>query len=319
MLYINPNNCIMFIRKSNTMMTPEFDLNLLQVVLAIAEERSVSRAAVRLGWSQPKVSIALNKLRQSFADPLFVRGSHGMEPTPRAAALLAPTRDILARVRNDVLMSAAFAPAITTRCFTFALSDIGEMTFLPKLLPWLQQHAPGATVVSVTLPPEQIAAGLEAGTIDLAIGYFPDLKARNFFQQRLFTHTFVSLINARHHIQNKRMTMAEFLGTGHAVIRAEGRSQEIFEQLLANKKIERRVVLSTPHFMSIPFIIAATDLLVTVPRAVGESFAAIPHIRLVEPPLDIPSFDLKQHWHRKYHKDDANMWIRSVVAQLFAD
>jgi DNA-binding transcriptional LysR family regulator len=297
----------------------EFDLNLLPVVLAIAEERSVTRAAAKLGWSQPKVSIALNKLRRSLGDPLFVRGAHGMEPTPRAAALVAPTRDILERVRNDVLTSAPFEPRTTARRFTFALSDIGEMTFLPKLLAWLQRHAPGATVVSVTLPPDQIAAGLESGEIDLAIGYFPDLKARNFFQQRLFTHTFICLINARHRIRGERMSMEEFLATGHAVIRAEGRSQEIFEQLLLKHRIERRVVLSTPHFMSIPFIIAATDLLVTVPYAVGASFAKIPSIRLVEPPLEIPTFDLKQHWHRKYHKDAANTWIRSVVAKLFSD
>jgi DNA-binding transcriptional LysR family regulator len=296
----------------------EFDLNLLPVVLAIAEERSVSRAAERLGWSQPKVSIALAKLRTSFDDPLFIRGSHGMSPTPRALALLVPTRDILARIKNEVLIGAAFDPRTTTRKFTFALSDIGEMTFLPKLLAYLQTHAPNATVRSVTLPPDEIAVGLEAGDIDLAVGYFPDLKGRNFFQQRLFTHSFISLLNAKHAIKGKRISMEEFLHIGHAVISAEGRSQEIFEQLLVKHRIERRIVLSTPHFMSIPFIIASTDLLVTVPYAVGASFAKIANIRLIEPPLEIPKFDLKQHWHRKYGKDEANMWIRSVLVKLFA-
>jgi DNA-binding transcriptional LysR family regulator len=296
----------------------EFDLNLLPVVLAIAEERSVSRAAERLGWSQPKVSIALAKLRAALDDPLFIRGSHGMSPTPRALALLVPTRDILARVKNEVLIGAAFDPATTTRRFTFALSDIGEMTFLPKLLAYLQTHAPNATVRSVTLPPDEIAVGLEAGEIDLAVGYFPDLKGRNFFQQRLFTHSFISLLNAKHPIKGERISMEDFLRIGHAVISAEGRSQEVFEQLLAKHRIERRIVLSTPHFMSIPFIIASTDLLVTVPYAVGESFAKIANIRLIEPPLDIPQFDLKQHWHRKYSKDDTNMWIRSVLVKLFS-
>ena len=300
-------------------METELDLNLLPVVLAIAEERSVSRAALRLGWSQPKGSIALNKLRAALGDQLFVRGSHGMSPTPRAVALLGPTRDILTRVKADVLASARFDPASTTRRFTFALSDIGEMTFLPKLLAYLQTHAPYATVRSVTLPPEEIAAGLESGEIDLAIGYFPDLKARNFFQQRLFTHSFISLLNAKHRIKGERISMEDFLRFGHAVIRAEGRSQEIFEQLLAKHKIERRVVLSTPHFMSIPFIIASTDLLVTVPHAVGASFAQVANIRLIQPPLEIPQFDLKQHWHRKFHKDEPNVWIRSIISTLFAD
>jgi len=297
----------------------EFDLNLLPVVLAIAEEQSVSRAAQRLGWSQPKVSIALNKLRKSLNDPLFVRGSHGMTPTPRALALIAPTRDILTRVRDNLLARESFDPATSGRRFTFALSDISEMTILPKLLAHLRRHAPGVTVRSVTLPPAQIATGLEEGDIDLAIGYFPDLKARNFFQQRLFAHTFICLVNSSHRIRNKHMSMDEFLSAGHAVVSAEGRSQEIVEQLLVKNKIERRVVLSTPHFMSIPFIIAATDLVVTVPYAVGESFAGTAGIRLVQPPLEIPKFDLKQHWHRRYHKDAESMWIRSVVAKLFAD
>jgi DNA-binding transcriptional LysR family regulator len=297
----------------------EFDLNLLQVIVAIAEERSVSRAAERLGWSQPKVSIALNKLREALGDPLFVRGSHGMAPTPRAAALLAPTRDILARIREEVLSATHFEPATTTRRFTLALSDIGEMTFLPKLLEYFELHAPHATMASVTLPPNDIADGLERGDIDLALGYFPDLKKRNFFQQRLFTHSFISLLSAKHPIKGRRLSMEQFLGFGHAVISAEGRSQEVFEQLLARQKIVRRIVLSTPHFMSIPFIIAATNLLVTVPFAVGESFARIADIRMIEPPLDIPKFDLKQHWHRKFHQDEANMWVRAVIAKLFTD
>ncbi|SNS90150.1 transcriptional regulator, LysR family [Noviherbaspirillum humi] len=297
----------------------DLDLNLLPVILAIAEEKSVSRAAQRLGWSQPKVSIALNKLRASLGDPLFVRGSHGMEPTPRALALVAPTKDILQRIRNDVLAGGAFDPAVATRKFTIALSDIGEMTILPKLMAYLQKHAPQVSVSSVTLGPEETVAGLEQGHIDLAVGYFPDLTKRNFFQQRLFSHTFISLLNAKHPIKGGRLTMEQFLRLGHAVIRAEGRSQEIFEQLLAKHKIERRIVLSTPHFMSIPFIIASTDLLVTVPYAVGESFTKIANIRLIHPPLEVPKFDLKQHWHRKFHKDEANMWLRSVIAKLFVD
>jgi DNA-binding transcriptional LysR family regulator len=297
----------------------DLDMNLLPVVLAIAEEHSVSRAAQRLGWSQPKVSIALNKLRASLGDPLFIRTSHGMEPTPRALSLIAPTKDILERVKSNVLLNESFDPATTTRKFTFALSDIGEMTILPKLLAYLEKNAPFASVASVTLSPDKIADGLESGDIDLAIGYFPDLTKRNFFQQRLFPHNFISLLNKNHPIKSERLTMEEFLSLGHAVISAEGRSQEIFEQLLEKHRIKRRVVLFTRHFMSIPFIIASTNLLVTVPYAVGESFAKIANIRLIEPPLEIPSFDLKQHWHRKYHKDNANMWIRSVVFKLYGE
>lgn len=296
-----------------------FDLNLLPVALAIFEERSVSAAAARLGMSQPGVSVALNKLRKALGDPLFVRTSRGMDPTPRALSLISPTRDILQRLQTEVLASEQFNPATTTRRFTVALSDIGEMTFLPRLLERLRSVAPGASITSVSMAPAELAMAIEHGEVDLAIGYFPDLKKRNFFQQRLFSHSFICLLSATHAHTASTMTLPEFLALGHAVIKAEGRSQELFEQLLVRLGIERRIVLSTPHFMSIPFLIASSDLVATVPRAVGESFAQFAAIKLVEPPLDIPRFDLKQHWHRKFARDGANTWLRSVVAELFGD
>lgn len=297
----------------------KFDLNLLPVALAIFEERSVSAAARKLGMSQPSVSVALNKLRTALGDPLFVRTARGMEPTPRALSLISPTRDILQRIDTDVLSSEQFNPASTTRNFTIALSDIGEMTVLPQILDRLRRDAPDATITSVTMSPTELSMALESGEVDIAVGYFPDLKNRNFFQQRLFSHGFICLLSATNPFKSKKITMAQFLQLGHAVIKAEGRSQEVFEQLLIKKKIQRRIVLSTPHFMSIPFLIASSDLIATVPRAVGESFAKIANIRLLEPPLEIPTFDLKQHWHRKYHKDGANAWFRSIVAALFSD
>ena len=212
-----------------------------------------------------------------------------------------------------------FDPATTERKFTVALSDIGEMTFLPRLLDRLRRDAPGASICSVTMPPRELALALEQGDVDLAVGYFPDLKNRNFFQQRLFSHSFVCLLSAVHHQRRRTLSMKQFLEMGHAVIRAEGRSQELFEQFLIRRRIRRRVVLETPHFMSIPFLISAGDLVATVPRAVGESFAQFAAIKLMEPPMEIPRFDLKQYWHRKFAKDGANAWLRSVIVELFAD
>lgn len=296
-----------------------FDLNLLPVALAIHEERSVSGAARKLGMSQPAVSVALNKLRKALGDPLFIRTAHGMEPTPRALALVSPTRDILQRLETGVLASVQFDPATTERKFTVALSDIGEMTFLPRLLDRLRRDAPGASICSVTMPPRELALALEQGDVDLAVGYFPDLKNRNFFQQRLFSHSFVCLLSAMHHQRRRTLSMKQFLEMGHAVIRAEGRSQELFEQFLIRRRIRRRVVLETPHFMSIPFLISAGDLVATVPRAVGESFAQFAAIKLMEPPMEIPRFDLKQYWHRKFAKDGANAWLRLLIVELFAD
>lgn len=295
------------------------DLNLLPVVVALVEEGSGSAAARRLGMSQPAVSAALSRLREAFGDPLFVRTSHGMEPTPRTLALIGPIRAALGIVDNELTQGLDFDPSVSSKSITLALSDIGEMVFLPRILERLSVEAPGMSLRSVTLPPPQIERGLELGEIDLAVGYFPDLKGNNFFQQRLFSHGFVCLLRAGHPFRGNRLTPKQFLELGHAVVRAEGRSQEVFERFLQRQGIRRRVVLNTPHFMSIPLIIAKSDLVATVPLAVGTSFAQTSQIRLVRPPFSIPSFDLRQHWHRRFNNDAKSRWLRGLVHSLFND
>src|SRR5215467_3052042 len=161
-------------------MNKRLDLNLLPIAIVLYEERGVGKAATRLGMSQPAVSSALAKLRKAFDDPLFIRTAHGMEPTPRAQALIAPARDVLTRVERDVLSGMAFNPATTNATFAFALSDVGEMVFLPRIIESLRTLAPLASVRSVSLPPSQLREALEKGEIDLAIGYFPDLEKSNF-------------------------------------------------------------------------------------------------------------------------------------------
>jgi DNA-binding transcriptional LysR family regulator len=296
------------------------DLNLLPIALALYDELSVSRAAQTLGMSQPAVSMALRKLRTTFNDPLFVRAPRGVTPTPRAHALIAVARPLVMALQQGILAEEQFNPGASTRPFTFALSDVGEMVFLPKLLERLRSQAPRAGIRSVSMPPHQIAEGLEKGDIDLTIGYFPDLTRQSFFQQRLFTHHFACLMRAGHPLRAKRLTTEAFLSMEHAVVRAEGRSQEIVERFLERKKISRKIVLLTPHFLSLPAIIARSDLITTVPHALALYFSRLsPDLVIVRPPFDIAGFDLKQHWHRKYHNDSRNQWLRRQVTQLFND
>ncbi|WP_322015639.1 LysR family transcriptional regulator [Paraburkholderia sp. J12] len=298
----------------------DLDLNLIPYLVAMEEARNVSRAAERLGVSQPRVSTALGKLREYFGDPLFVRTSRGMEPTPRALALIPAARDALIRIEKGMLDAQEFDPATSTHTFSIALSDVGEIVFLPRLLQLFAERAPNANLRSVSLPPGQVERGLESGDIDLAVGYFPDLGGNNFFQQRLFTHRFICMMRSGHPLAGKPITLEQFLTMGHAVVRAEGRSQEVLEQFLEKKRLRRRAVLETPHFMSLPFILARTDLIATVPHAIGYAYVAEhASITLVEPPLALPHFDLRQHWHRKYHNGARAAWLRSVVAELFND
>ncbi|MEM5433835.1 LysR family transcriptional regulator [Paraburkholderia diazotrophica] len=298
----------------------ELDLNLIPYLVALEDMRNVSRAAERLGVSQPRVSTALGRLREYFNDPLFVRTSRGMEPTPRALALIPAAREALARIEKGMLETQDFDPATSTHTFSLALSDVGEIVFLPRLLQLFAERAPHANLRSVSPPPALVERGLESGDIDLAVGYFPDLSGNNFFQQRLFTHRFICLLRSDHPLAGAPLTLEQFVGLGHAVVRAEGRSQEVLERYLEKKRIRRRAVLETPHFMSLPFILARSDLVATVPHAIGFAYVSEhASITLVEPPLPLPRFDLRQHWHRKFHNDPRASWLRSVVAELFND
>ncbi|WP_321791421.1 LysR family transcriptional regulator [Caballeronia sp. J97] len=298
----------------------DLDLNLIPYLVAIEETRNVSRAAERLGVSQPRVSTALARLREYFNDPLFVRTSRGMEPTPRTIALVPAAREALARIERGLLDRQHFDPATSTETFSIALSDVGEIVFLPRLLQAFAKQAPNANLRSVSASHGDVERGLEAGDIDLAVGYFPDLRGNNFFQQRLFSHRFICLMRRDHPYANQPLTLERFMECGHAVVRAEGRSQEILENYLDKERVRRRAVLETPHFMSLPFILSRTDLIATVPHAIGFAYVAEhASITLAEPPLALPRFDLKQHWHRKFHNDARTVWLRGIVASLFND
>lgn len=295
---------------------PRLDLNLLMVLDALFDEGSVTRTARRLKLSQPTISLSLAKLRHALDDELFVRTAGGMTPTPRALSIREPVRRILRSVVEDVLPVERFDPEVSRRPFTVCLSDIGEMVFLPKLMEQLRVRAPYMAVTSVSLRPRELGEALEAGQVDLALGYFPDLKT-GIHQQGLFDHAFVCLARRGHPRIGDRLDLETFLALDHLVVSAEGRSQEIFEQVMVDRGVSRQVVLRTPHFMSAPLVVAKSDVIATVPRAVGAAWAVSAGLQLLEPPLAIPTIPLKQFWHRRFNDDGRLRWLRGLAAELF--
>lgn len=294
------------------------DLKLLPVLAALDDHRSVSGAAVTLGLTQPQVSVALNRLRKYFHDPLFIRSAHEMRPTPRATALVESTRQILAQIEHDLTPHVSFEPALMRRPITLALTDAGEMVFLPRLYKALSQVAPDITVHSVSPPAKEVSEGLEAGDIDLAIGYFPDLQKSNFFQQVLLSDGFATLMRADHPQFRESLTLERYLALDHAVVRSMLRSQEVVERELARRRVRRRIGLVIPHVTSLPVIVAQTDLLVTIPHTLAAYFTRLgENLRIVSVPLELPKVELKQHWHRRFHDDPRNRWLRQLVAGSF--
>jgi DNA-binding transcriptional LysR family regulator len=295
------------------------DLNLLPIVVALYEELSVSRAARQLGMSQPAVSKALRRLRETFDDPLFVRGPSGIVPTPRAHAIVRTARPHLQQLQEDLLRGETFEPSTSTRAIVLGLSDIAEMAFLPSILEHLRAHAPKCPVSTLTLSDTQLAEGLEKGDVDVAAGYFPALAQRNFRQRRLTKHGFACLMRAGHPLWKNRLTMPAYLAAEHVAIRRANRSQEVLERFIERRKMRRKIAMYTSNVLSVPFIVMDTQLVATLPYAVVTRFASITtQLAAALPPFDL-TYDLKLHWHRRFDNEPRSIWLREQLTTVFKD
>jgi DNA-binding transcriptional LysR family regulator len=294
------------------------DLNLLIVFDALLRTRSVTRAAAELRMSQPATSFALSKLRTMLGDPLFVRTARGIHPTPHAEHLAGPLTAILERIRADLLQQPTFAPGLADRVITFNMPDIAELVFLPTILKRLALDAPKITIRAVNLPVNDIEPALRAGTIDLALGFFPQLQSAALYQQRLFTHSFVCAVRRDHPTIGEKLTRKQFLESDHAVVTTGYADDSLDAELRANGLV-RRVVLRVEHFLALPTILSESDLLFTVPYAIGAGLLKLGDIKLVQPPFKAKPRAVKQHWHSRFHHDPANRWLRGLVAELFVE
>jgi len=293
-----------------------FDLNLLLVLDGVLREGTLSNAAKALNVSQPTISSSLAKLREILQDELFVRSGNGMQPTPRALALKEPVQRVLAAVKGEILDTVNFDPATEIRPYTVATSDIGETLLLPRLVARLGQDAPGVNLRTLVVRPRHLEDALEAGEVDLAVGYFPDLARPTTMQQTLFTHGFACLARTGHPLIKNGLTLEAFLEAFHILVTSEGSSQELFEDALAKRGLERRCVLRIPHFMSVPFVVASTDLIVTVPRALAAGFSGLVDLQVLDPPIYVPEFAVKQYWHRRFHHDARMIWLRTIISVI---
>jgi DNA-binding transcriptional LysR family regulator len=294
------------------------DLNLLRVFDAVYTHRNVSAAASALSMSQPAVSNALKRLRREFADELFTRSPQGMSPTPQADRAAATVSQALGLLRDGLEPGPLFDPAKARRGFTMIMSDIGEIVFLPELLRFLQETAPNVRIEAVTLPVREARLAMEAGAVDLAIGFLPDLKA-GFYQQRVFEQKYVCMVRQGHPRIGESMSMKTFIEARHAVVNAEGTGHGIVEAMFERAGLAPEMVVRLPHFLAAPMVVAATDLVATVPFKLGELYARTLPLRLLPHPLKIPAFQVNQYWHRRFHKDPANQWLRGHFARLFRE
>jgi DNA-binding transcriptional LysR family regulator len=310
------------------------DLNLLRVFDVLMQERRVATASSRLGLSQPAVSNALARLRKTLGDEILTRAPGGMEPTEFAKGLHATLGPALASIESSLRAKAAFDPATTVWRAQIAMTDIGEIVFLPSLIAHCMQHAPGLTLEtlrdsqtktmsSATGAPGGMTTAMAEGRVDLAIGWLPDV-ADGLYQRKLFTQRYVCIARQGHPLlqgKKPKLTMEKFLQAEHVAVRAEGTGHTRADEALQKfqyRQQQRKVRLQVPHFLSVPPIVAKTDLIATVPERLAIECAAPYQLQVLEHPVKMPAFELKMFWHRRVHTDPANQWLRKLIAEFFA-
>ncbi|WP_228747767.1 LysR family transcriptional regulator [Bradyrhizobium sp. BR 10289] len=293
-------------------------MNLLLLLDGLSRAQNLSSVARQLGMSQPMASAGLRKLRDFFGDPLFLSTGRGMRPTPFAESIADAVRTVLSTVDQQILRKPQFVPETSERIFTVTTSDIGVLIFIPPVLQRIRAMAPLAQLRCVPTSHEHLEDALESGEIDLAIGYFPDLVGPNIVTQDLFDHPFTCIVRRDHPVIGNTLSLEQFLAAEHIVVNQQGRSQEIFERRVRELKLQRRVVLHLPHFMSVPHMVAASDMIATVPFSLGAWYAES-GLKLLPPPVSIPLIELKQHWHRRMHNEPAVRWLQSIVAEELRD
>jgi len=302
------------------MQLKDIDLNLLLVFDRMLAEKRVSAVAASLDLSQPAISNALARLRRLLGDELFLRTARGMEPTPFALQLAEPVAYAMGALHTALNQQVMFDPATSTRAFTLAMTDIGEIYFTPRLMAALSEAAPGVTISTVrNNTATSLREELEAGHVDLAIGLLPQLKA-GVFQRRLFRQRYVCLFAGTHPLARKRsVSLKDFVAADHVLVQAAGTGHGKADDVMAAQGIQRRIRLRVPHFVAIGHILRSSGMIATVPERLAQSLAEPFGLVWRPHPVALPQIAINLFWHAKLHRDPGNQWLRGLLFDTFAD
>ncbi|MGX7006089.1 LysR family transcriptional regulator [Caballeronia sp. KNU42] len=295
----------------------DIDLNLLVVFNELLQQRRVSAVAETLGTSQPAISNALNRLRKRLGDELFLRTSKGMVPTPFAEDLAEPIGLALGAIHSTLNSKTSFDPASSTRSFTVAMTDIGEIYFLPVLMKKLSHVAPGVTISTVKNNTANLREEMEGGRVDLAIGFLPGLNT-GFFQRRLFRQQYVCIFRKGHPLATKGLTLKSFSAAEHVSIVADETGHGIVDEVIQRAGIARKLRLQIPHFVAVGHILQTTDLIAVVPEAYANRTLKPFGLETAQSPVKIPEIVINVLWHAKNHREPGNQWLRQLFFQEFS-
>lgn len=291
------------------------DLNLLKVFSAVMTEGSVTAAGERLHLAQSTVSHSLARLRKVLKDPLFVRSTRGLQPTPLALALREPIDRALDVVQNALDQHQHFDPATSARTFNLLMTDAGEMMFLPRLMARLRQAAPRIRVAVHQLPRQMYKEALESGTVDLALGRLPEGQT-DLLQQFLYEEPFDGFARQGHPIL-KNPTLDNYLSADHLVVGKPAVAEIHVQKALGPMAARRRIALEIRQYLPAAFVLAQTDLVAVLPHTVTQFFESFARLARFPPPCDVEPVVMRQFWHARSTHDHGCKWLRTQVADLF--
>lgn len=290
------------------------DLNLMRIFHAVYATRSVSRAAERLGLSQPAVSHSLTRLRLRFKDQLFVRTPGGVAPTSKADRLANAVQGALHILDVAIREHDRFDPANSTRVFRLHMSDVGEVVFLPRLMQALHDMAPRIRLEVTQLGVKEIQPALESGAIDLAFGYLAGVTETER-TRLLHESAYVVLVRSGHPLAGRKATVATLRQIEYVLIRTHADTVRLLQEL----GLQDNIRLTIPHFMVIPSILTQTDLAVLLPIRVAQTFVQMGGYEILKPGLKSPEFDVCIHWCWRFENDLGNRWLRDLITSLFQE
>lgn len=289
------------------------DLNLLVVLDVLLDERSVSRAAQRLNLSQPAVSGALKRLRETFHDPLFVRSRQGIRPTPQALELIGPVKAVLQEI-DTILSVAEFNPDTADSVFTIAATDYAQMTFLAPLMQHVHREAPNIKFSVVSTDIRRMPEQFDRQEIDFAITV-PDMAPTGAKSMNLFDDRYVCAVCPDHPTVRGRLTLDQFCALDHVLVTPS--SDGFFgptDNALAKLGRRRRVSVSVPNFLSLPSILAASDFIAVAPERMLKPFAE--SLYILPAPLPLPEFTVIGLWHDLSTRSPAHTWLREKMGEI---
>ena len=299
------------------------DLNLLRVFDEVMAERSLTRAARNLSLTQPAVSNALRRLRETLGDELVQRSGQGMAPTPRAVALWPAVREALRQLQT-ALSPDVFVAREATLSFVLAMADATAASLIPGLNDTLEQEAPGISLRVMPLTTRDPRQLLETQACDLALGYFPSVlpdltvKAQNgepmpFYFQRLYDSEYVCVMRKDHPLASGELSLDDFCAARHMLVSFSGRPYGFIDESLAALGRERRVVLTVNQFFTAGRVVAHSNLLTVLPRHFVRVTGIARQLALQPLPFAVSPVYVDSLWHRRSDRLGAHVWLRQAV------